>query len=116
MGQEPKEYIVVWFIGEPNLKQKAVENPLELTEDGLTLHSEPERVVPFEEIRDVAVGRINKLGTVVRLSLASGNLSMSIPRMNFGGYFVVINSFATRRLCRVVREAWNAAGAKQRKA
>lgn len=102
MGSKERGYLVSAFWGEPKWETKAESYLLVLGAEGMTLISVPSFEVPYADIRDLSLVRIGGVGTVVRLALPDGDLSIFISQLSISRKFFIVNRFATKRLYKQV--------------
>lgn len=82
-------------IGSETIMKKGVIN-----ENSRPLLLEGETAIMLDDIRQVELYKLNGIGTMIKLQNGSDILFLTVPRLYFdvGNGFVLINSFATKRL------------------
>ena len=102
-----RPYRVIYHIGDTlDLRTKALQGHASLTQDELTITGPSPVELPVRELRAAELFRLHGLGRCIRISHERGTIYLSVVRfVLFGGYFALINFFATGQLARRLREA-----------
>ncbi len=96
---------VVFIEGAVTREKRELPGQVELFPDRLTLQGETDTVeFPYDEIRQCEIVSGPGSGTMVRVGTDHRELHVVIPRINFGGRFVIGNVIATRRLAKDLKE------------
>lgn len=93
------QFKVVYFWGEFSLKLKASSGFLSLNADSFLVEPDGKTVL-YSEIIELSQRRLSGLGTVIWIKLAEDTLGLLVPRINIGGWFVIVNLWATQKLMR----------------
>jgi len=93
-------YRIIYHVGdEVTLKTKVASGVLCLDADSVNISGDTSFLVPYSDIRTVAMFRLNGLGRMLKLVCSDRTLFISVTRLNLFGYFAIINFFKTGRLC-----------------
>ena len=99
-----RTYRVVYHVGDTlNLRTKALEGRVALTQDVLAITGPSLVELPIREIRSVDLFRLHGLGRCIRISHDRGTVYVSVVRFVLFGYFALINFFQTGELARRLR-------------
>lgn len=100
-----KSYKAVWIWGQIDLSRKGESGHLEIGDDGFALSGKETQEVHYRDVKTIEL-RKTQLGTTVIVETPGGQLQIVVPRINFGGQFVIVNLSATRSLLRELTDHW----------
>ena len=101
-----RTYRVLYHVGDTlNLRTKALEGRVALTQDALTITGPSLVELPIPDLRSAELFRLHGLGRCIRISHDRGTVYVSVVRFVLFGYFALINFFRTGELARRLREA-----------
>lgn len=107
MAQAIRTYKVVAFVGEADLKRKADSGLLELGRDRIIFHFDALNDIRYADMQKVEIAELFQVGTTIRITCQEREpISLLVPRVNFGGYAVVVNRAATHSLYDAIRGEW----------
>ena len=92
-------YRVLYFVGPSlDLSTKMLPGRAEIDGGRLRIVGSSELLIPLKEIREPNLHRLHGIGRMIRFAWKESTVFVTVVRVNFFGYFAVINFFATGRL------------------
>lgn len=97
---------IAYVAGEFDRQAKAVPGTIQLFDEEILLSLDSALTIPFSQIGDVELRRVNGVGTAIRIKTAEGPHHLVVPHLNIGGQLLIIYTHATRKLHEQIRTAW----------
>lgn len=98
---QTRGYRVLYFRGdELDLSTKMVSGRAFVRDNRLQIEGASPISIPLPEIRDTSLYRLHGLGRMIRFRCGADQFFVTVVRLNFFGYFAIINFFATSKLFR----------------